>query len=123
MPTSQIIFKFKMILALTFNTIRHIRWSEVLIPCMVTCLLCKTFRFLAVLLVFNMHIPEWLNQIYIVAHLWKEEILSFPMMCHTSKSVTCIKFYGSYNCSLTCKRKSALRINTISPVNIDRSTL
>ena len=25
-------------------------------------------------------IPEWLNQIYIVAHHWKEEILSFPTM-------------------------------------------
>ena len=37
-------------------------------------------------------IPEWLNQIYIVAHRWKEEILSFPTMCHTSKSVTRIKF-------------------------------
>ena len=37
-------------------------------------------------------IPERLNQIYIVAHRWKEEILSFPMMCHSSKSVTCIKF-------------------------------
>ena len=23
-------------------------------------------------------IPEWLNQIYIVANRWKEEILSFP---------------------------------------------
>ena len=23
-------------------------------------------------------IPEWLNQIYIVANCWKEEILSFP---------------------------------------------
>ena len=35
-------------------------------------------------------IPERLNQIYIVAHRWKEEILSFP-----SNSVTCIKFKGS----------------------------
>ena len=26
-------------------------------------------------------IPEWLNQIYIVAHRWKEKILSFPTMC------------------------------------------
>ena len=27
-------------------------------------------------------IPERLNQIYIVAHRWKEEILSFATMCH-----------------------------------------
>ena len=40
-------------------------------------------------------IPEWINQIYIVAHRWKEEILSFPMMCHPSKSVTCTKLKGS----------------------------
>ena len=33
-------------------------------------------------------IPEWLSQIYIVAHRWKEEIFSFPTMCHSSKSVT-----------------------------------
>ena len=37
-------------------------------------------------------ISERLNQNYIAAHRWKEEILSFPMMYHTSKSVTCIKF-------------------------------
>ena len=35
-------------------------------------------------------IPQRLNQIYVVAHRWKEEILSFPAMCHSSKSVTCI---------------------------------
>ena len=58
----------------------------------VASLLCNPFRFLAVVLVFNTHIPKWLNQIYIVAHLWKEEILSFPVMCHSSRSVTCIKF-------------------------------
>ena len=40
-------------------------------------------------------IPERLNQIYVVAHRWKEEILSFPTMCHSCKSVTCIKFKGS----------------------------
>ena len=28
-------------------------------------------------------ISERLNQIYTVAHPWKEEILSFPMMYHT----------------------------------------
>ena len=61
-------------------------------------------------------IPERLNQIYIVAHRWKEEILSFPTMCHSSKSVTCIKFKGSsYDGSLTCERKIAVGINTISP--------
>ena len=60
-------------------------------------------------------IPERLNQIYIVAHRWKEEILSFPTMCHSSKSVTCIKFKGSsYDRSSTCERKIAVRI-TISP--------
>ena len=37
-------------------------------------------------------IPERPNQIYIAAHRWKEKILSFTMMYHTSKSVTCIKF-------------------------------
>ena len=37
-------------------------------------------------------IAEQLNQIYIVAHRWKEEIFSFLTMCHSSKSVTCIKF-------------------------------
>ena len=36
-------------------------------------------------------IPERLNQIYIAADCCKEEILSFPMMYYTSKSVTCIK--------------------------------
>ena len=36
-------------------------------------------------------VPERLNQIYIVAHRWKEEILSFPTICHANKSVTCIK--------------------------------
>ena len=53
-------------------------------------------------------IPEQLSQIYIAAHRWKEEILSFPMMYHTSTPVTCIKFFGSrYNRSSTCERKSA----------------
>ena len=37
-------------------------------------------------------IPEWLNQIYIVPHRLKEEILSFLTMYYTSESVTCIKF-------------------------------
>ena len=60
-------------------------------------------------------IPEQLNQIYITAHHWKEEILSFPMMCHSSKSVTEMKFKGSsYDQSSTCERKSALGINTTS---------
>ena len=59
-------------------------------------------------------IPERLNQIYIVAHHWKEEILSFPTMCHSSKSVTFIKFKGSsyegssYDRSSTCEQKSAV---------------
>ena len=39
-------------------------------------------------------ILERLNQIYIVAHRWKEEILSFPKMYHTSKSVTSINLKG-----------------------------
>ena len=70
-------------------------------------------------------IPDRLNQIYIVTHRWKEEIFSFPMMCHSSKSVTYIKFKGSgYDPSSTCERKSAVGINTISPISrpIDRST-
>ena len=45
-------------------------------------------------------IPKQLNQIYIVAH-------------------HCIKFKGR---SSTCERKSAVEINTISPISIDRST-
>ena len=64
-------------------------------------------------------IPEQLNQIYIVAHRWKEEILSFLTMCHSSKSVTCIRF----DCRATCERKSAVGINTISLISIDKSTL
>ena len=65
-------------------------------------------------------IPEWLNQIYIVAHHWKEEILSFPTMYHSCESVTCIKFKGSsYDRSSTCERKSAVGINTISPTSIE----
>ena len=31
-------------------------------------------------------IPEGLSQIYIVAHRWKEEILSLPKMYHTNLS-------------------------------------
>ena len=65
-------------------------------------------------------IPEWLNQIYIVSHGWKEDILSFPTMCHSSNSVTCIKFKGaSYDRRSTCERRSAVGINTISPISID----
>ena len=37
-------------------------------------------------------IPEQLNQIYIAVHRWEEEILRFPMMYQTSKSITYIKF-------------------------------
>ena len=41
-------------------------------------------------------------------------------MCYSSKSVTCIKFKGSsYDQSLTCERKSAVGINTISPISIN----
>ena len=36
-------------------------------------------------------IPERLNQIFIVAHDSKEKVLSFPVICHSSKSVTCIQ--------------------------------
>ena len=69
-------------------------------------------------------IPERLNQIYIVSHRWKEKIPSFPTMCHSSKSVTCIQFKGSsYDRSSTCEQKSAVGINTISPISIDKSTL
>ena len=32
-------------------------------------------------------IPERLNQIKIVAHRWKEEILSFPTMCLSLKQI------------------------------------
>ena len=69
-------------------------------------------------------ISERLNQIYIAAYCWKEEILSFPMMYHTSKSVNFIKFKGSsYDRSSACEPKSALGINTVSPISIDKSTL
>ena len=55
--------------------------------------------------------PERLNQIYIVAHRWKEEIFSFPTIC--------IKFKGSgYDRSSTCERKSVVGINTISPISV-----
>ena len=37
-------------------------------------------------------IPKRLNQIYIEAHRWKEEILSLRVMYYASKSVTCIRF-------------------------------
>ena len=59
-------------------------------------------------------IPKMPKQIYIVAHHWKEEILSFPTVCHISKSNTCIKLYqeSSYDHSYM-----------ISPIGIDRSTL
>ena len=63
-------------------------------------------------------IHERLIQIYIVAYRWKVEILSFPTMCHSCKSVTCIKLKG-----IDVSEKSAVGINTISPISIDRSTL
>ena len=53
----------------------------------------------------QLKISAWLNQIYIVAHRWKEEILSFPTMCHSRKSVTCICKGSSYDRSATCERK------------------
>ena len=43
----------------------------------------------------QLKISEWLNQIYIVAHRWKEEILCFQRCVTESKSVICIKFKGS----------------------------
>ena len=54
--------------------------------------------------------PERLNQIYIEAHRWKEEILGFPMMCHSRKSAACITCSDR---SSTSEQKSALGINTI----------
>ena len=69
-------------------------------------------------------IPERLNQMCIVAHHWNEGILSFLMVCHSTRYVTCIKFKGSsYDRSLSCERKSSVGINTISLISIDRSTL
>ena len=52
-------------------------------------------------------------------HRWKEEILSFPTMCHSCKSVTCIKFKGQ------ATKRNEVRINrpTISPISIDRTML
>ena len=64
-------------------------------------------------------IPERLNQIYIAAHGSKEEILSFPRLCHSSKSVTCIKFKGSsYDHNWTCERKSALGIDQFNASSV-----
>ena len=53
-------------LALTFNTIRHTRWS-IVIPS----------EFSSASGVQQVIIPERLNQIYIVAYRWKEEVLGF----------------------------------------------
>ena len=39
-------------------------------------------------------IPERLNQIYIVPHRWKEEILSFLTMYHTSERSLISNFRG-----------------------------
>ena len=65
-------------------------------------------------------IPERLNQFFIVTHSWKEEILSFPMMCHSSKSVTCIKFKGlSYDRHVSEK----VRSESILYLLIDKSAL
>ena len=59
-------------------------------------------------------IPERLSQIYIVAHCWKEKILSFPTMCHSSKSAACNKFKGSsYECL-----KGHLRHDNVARVGI-----
>ena len=80
------------LIALTFNTIRHTRWSKVLIPHTYIMVTSTAQIFSSASCVQQRIISERLNQIYITAHRWKEEILSFPMMYHTSKSVTCIKF-------------------------------
>ena len=84
-------------LALTFNTIRHTRWSIVLIP---WSRLLR--RFLAVLLVFNSaYFPNGLTK-FIFGQIVAKR---------------------SYDRSSTCEQKSALGINTISPFIIDKSTL
>ena len=54
---------------------------------------------------FNYLLPRF-DQMYIAAHRWKEEILSFPTMYHTSKCVTCFKLKG-YDRSSTCEQKGA----------------
>ena len=70
---------FSLKLALTFNTIRHTRWSIVLIP-RTSIMVTSTARiFSSASCVQQRIISERLNQIYIAAHRWKEE------------SVTCIK--------------------------------
>ena len=65
-------------------------------------------------------IPNRLNQIYIAAHRWKEEILSFLMLykqiCHLYQILEVDR-------SSTCERKCALGINTVSLISIDKSTL
>ena len=61
-------------------------------------------------------IPEWLNQLYIVTNRWKEETLSFPTMCHSSKFVTYIKFKGSsYDRSSHNREHDSLILHTNSP--------
>ena len=77
-------------LAWTFNTtpIRHTRWSILLIP-------CDHMSPVQFMQIFSSASCVQQRMIYIVAHRrWKEEIISFPMMCYSSKSVTCrpIKF-------------------------------
>ena len=59
-------------------------------------------------------IPERINQIYIVWDIWKEEILSFPTMCHSSKPVTCIKFKGSSYGYRRCRPTEKSALGTLS---------
>ena len=56
-------------------------------------------------------IPKQLNQIYIVAHRWKEDILSFATMCHSSKV------------TVSVSEKVRSESIPIFPISIDRSTL
>ena len=72
--------------------------------------------------------PERLNQIYIEAHRWKEEILGFPMMCHARKSarllVSNFKSRAPIVARPLSKKCARNQYYTIeSPFSIDKSTL
>ena len=66
-------------------------------------------------------IPERLNQIYIVAHRWKEKILSFPTMCHSINLSPVSNLKGQ--ATIIARHVSEkVRSESLSPISIDRST-
>ena len=64
---------------------------------MVTCILptCVIHAdFCSASCVQQLIIPERLNQIKIVEYGWKDEVLIFPTLCHSSNSVTVSNYRG-----------------------------